>query len=165
VCARFGEPDSVVAPVPAVGGLSSGTLEIAALEFFGSLPVNSSRWIRDFSSSSSSQTVDGAAVELDDSDASLYCPFGVCCETPFFGTDGDALKDLDKPLGCLIEEDRAWPSPFLVDGRRANIEVLSAELSSTLWVRGVIGDGLRDDALEEPRESTFRGGRPIALFW
>lgn len=93
--------------MPAVGGLSSGVLDIAALDVFGSLPVNSSRWIRDFNSSSSSQTVEGAAVELDDSEASTCCPFGACCEIPFFGTDVEALNDFDNPLGCLIEDDRA----------------------------------------------------------
>lgn len=70
VCARFGEPEIVVAPVPAVGGLSSEVLEIAAPEVLGILPVSSNRWILDLSSSSSSQTVEGAAVEFDDSDAS-----------------------------------------------------------------------------------------------
>lgn len=68
--ARFGEPETVVAPVPAVGGLSSEALDMAAPDVLGNFPVNSNRWMRDFNSSSSSQTVEGAAVEFDDSDAS-----------------------------------------------------------------------------------------------
>lgn len=46
------------------------------------------------------------------------------------------------------------------------MEFLSAELSSTLCVRGVIGEGFKAGALDEPRdESSFKEGRPIELFW
>lgn len=41
--ARLGEPDRVVAPVPAVGGRSSEALDIAAPEVRGIFPVSSSR--------------------------------------------------------------------------------------------------------------------------
>ena len=70
----FGEPERVVALVVAVGGLSSDTLDMAAPDVEGVLPVNSKRRIRDFKSSSSSQTVDGAAVEAVDSVPSTPCP-------------------------------------------------------------------------------------------
>jgi hypothetical protein len=64
---RFGEPDIVVALVFAVVGRSSDILDIAAPDVAGNLPVNSNRWIRDLRSSSSSHTVEGAAVEAEDS--------------------------------------------------------------------------------------------------
>lgn len=41
--ARFGEPEMVVAPVPAVGGRSSEALDMAAPEVLGIFPVNSNR--------------------------------------------------------------------------------------------------------------------------
>ena len=63
----FGEDDIVVAFVVAVRGRSPATVDIAAADDAGSLPVSSSFLIRDFKSSSSSQTVDGAAVEIVDS--------------------------------------------------------------------------------------------------
>jgi hypothetical protein len=61
---RFGEAETVVALVVAVRGRSSDDLDT---DVDGILPVSSSRWILDFKSSSSSQTVDGAAVEDEDS--------------------------------------------------------------------------------------------------
>lgn len=64
---RFGDADMVVAFVVAVGGRSSDVLDVVAPEVGGILPVSSSLWIRDFRSSNSSQTVEGAAVELEDS--------------------------------------------------------------------------------------------------
>ena len=51
----------VVTVVVAVLGRS--VVDMAAAEEEGNLPVSSSFLIRDFSSSSSSQTVDGAAVD------------------------------------------------------------------------------------------------------
>jgi hypothetical protein len=64
---RFGDPDMVVAFVVAVGGRSSEALDIAAPEVAGIFPVSSKRLIRDFKSSNSSQTVEGAAVDDEDS--------------------------------------------------------------------------------------------------
>lgn len=65
---RLGDADMVVAFVVAVGGrFSSELLDMAAPELEGILPVSSSRLIRDFRSSSSSHTVDGAAVDEEDS--------------------------------------------------------------------------------------------------
>jgi hypothetical protein len=64
---RFGDPDMVVTVVVAVAGRSSDILETAAPEVDGSFPVSSSLLIRDFRSSSSSQTVDGAVVDAVDS--------------------------------------------------------------------------------------------------
>lgn len=61
---RFGEADMVVAFVFAVGGRSSEARDMAAPEVGGSLPVSSKRWIRDLRSSNSSQTVEGAAVDV-----------------------------------------------------------------------------------------------------
>jgi hypothetical protein len=61
---RFGDVDMVVAVVVAVGGLSPLAWETAAPEVAGSLPVNSSFRILDFKSSNSSQTVDGAVVDV-----------------------------------------------------------------------------------------------------
>jgi hypothetical protein len=63
----LGEADTVVAFVVAVLGRSSDDLDMPPPDGDGTLPVRSSRWILDFKSSSSSQTVDGAAVEEDDS--------------------------------------------------------------------------------------------------
>lgn len=64
---RFGDADIVVALVVAVGGRSSDARDMAAPEVGGSFPVSSNRWIRDLRSSSSSHTVDGAAVDAEDS--------------------------------------------------------------------------------------------------
>ena len=61
----LGELDSVVAAVVAVRGRSVDV--IAAAEDGGSFPVNSSFRILDFRSSNSSQTVEGAVVEMVDS--------------------------------------------------------------------------------------------------
>ncbi len=62
---RLGDADTVVAFVVAVRGRSSDDLDTAPPVV--DLPVRSRRWILDFKSSSSSQTVDGAAVEDEDS--------------------------------------------------------------------------------------------------
>lgn len=59
--------DMVVAVVVAVGGRSVEARDIAAPEVAGNLPVNSNLCIRDFNSSNSSHTVDGAVVETVDS--------------------------------------------------------------------------------------------------
>lgn len=61
----LGDEDMVVAAVVAVLGRSDDV--IAAADDGGSFPVNSSFRILDFKSSSSSQTVDGAVVEIVDS--------------------------------------------------------------------------------------------------
>jgi len=63
----FGDEDIVVTVVVAVRGRSPEADEIAAPDDGGNFPVNSSLRIRDFMSSSSSQTVDGAVVETVDS--------------------------------------------------------------------------------------------------
>lgn len=70
----LGEADMVVAAVVAVLGLSAD--DIAAAEDCGSFPVSSSLRILDFKSSNSSQTVEGAAVETDDSVVFLSPYFG-----------------------------------------------------------------------------------------
>ena len=64
---RFGDADIVVALVVAVGGRSSDARDMAAPEVGGIFPVSSNRWIRDLRSSNSSHTVDGAAVDAEDS--------------------------------------------------------------------------------------------------
>lgn len=66
-CRRFGDDEIVVMGLDAVGGRSSRTFDIAAFEDCGKIPVSSILRSRDFSSSSSSQTVDGAVVETVDS--------------------------------------------------------------------------------------------------
>lgn len=53
--------------VVAVGGLSPDACDTAAPDVAGSFPVSSSFRIRDFRSSNSSQTVDGAVVDVVDS--------------------------------------------------------------------------------------------------
>jgi hypothetical protein len=63
----LGDVDIVVTVVVAVGGLSVEACDTAAPEVAGNFPVNSSFLIRDLRSSSSSQTVDGAVVEVVDS--------------------------------------------------------------------------------------------------
>src|ERR1700722_10545902 len=72
----FGDVDIVVIVVVAVGGLSPDACETAAPEVAGSFPVSSSFLIRDFRSSSSSQTVDGAVVDIVESVASRARYFG-----------------------------------------------------------------------------------------
>lgn len=67
VCFCFGDEDKVVAVVAAVRGLSPETVDMAAADDDGNLPVNSSFLIRDLRSSNSSHTVDGAVVERLDS--------------------------------------------------------------------------------------------------
>lgn len=64
--AFFGEEDIVVAVVFAVCGLSSDIRDTAAADVGGIFPVSSRRCIRDFMSSNSSQTVDGAVVDVVD---------------------------------------------------------------------------------------------------
>lgn len=77
---RFGELDTLVAVVFAVYGRSSETRDMAAPEVEGSLPVNSSRLMRDFKSSNSSHTVEGPVVEAVDSVPSGACAdSGACC--------------------------------------------------------------------------------------
>lgn len=63
----LGELDNAVTVVAAVRGLSWAAPEMAAWEEGGSFPVSSSLRIRDFKSSSSSQTVEGAVVDSVDS--------------------------------------------------------------------------------------------------
>ena len=63
----LGEVDNAVTVVAAVRGLSLDVPEIAAWDDGGSFPVSSSLRIRDFRSSSSSQTVEGAVVDNVDS--------------------------------------------------------------------------------------------------
>lgn len=65
-CRRFGDDEVVVMVVVDVGGRSFRTFDIAALDDFGKTPVSSSLRNRDFRSSNSSQTVDGAVVETVD---------------------------------------------------------------------------------------------------
>jgi hypothetical protein len=66
-CFCFGDEDNVVAVVAAVRGRSPETLDMAAADDDGNLPVNSSFLIRDLRSSNSSHTVDGAVVDNVDS--------------------------------------------------------------------------------------------------
>lgn len=66
-CLCFGDEDTVVTVVVAVRGRSPAIEDMAAADEEGSFPVNSSFRIRDFRSSSSSQMVDGAVVDMVDS--------------------------------------------------------------------------------------------------
>lgn len=66
-CFCFGDDDNVVTVVAAVRGRSPETLDMAAAEDEGNLPVNSSFLIRDLRSSNSSHTVEGAVVDNVDS--------------------------------------------------------------------------------------------------
>lgn len=89
---RFGEEDRVVTVVVAVGGRSFEARDIAAPDVGGILPVNSSLCIRDFKSSSSSHTVDGAVVETDDSVPSAARGVsGAACISVERETSGDEL--------------------------------------------------------------------------
>lgn len=76
----------------------------------------------------------------------------------------EEVNDLDKPVGWRTEEDRLC-SPVLVEGRRANIAFLSFELSRTLCVLRVIGDGFRFGNRAEARvvESSLEEVRPNPL--
>lgn len=64
---RLGLDDISVKVVLAVAGRSPYTVDMAALEEEGRLPVSSILRMRDFKSSSSSQTVEGAVVDTVDS--------------------------------------------------------------------------------------------------
>jgi hypothetical protein len=88
---RFGEADTVVALVVAVRGRSSDDLDMPPAEVDGILPVRSRRWILDFKSSNSSQTVDGAAVEDEDSVPSTawFASATSVGTLADFGTNGD----------------------------------------------------------------------------
>jgi hypothetical protein len=89
---RFGEEDIVVTVVVAVAGRSLDARDIAAPEVGGNFPVNSSLCMRDFRSSNSSQTVDGAVVDTVDSVPSA--PLGVSvvsCMSVARETRGDEL--------------------------------------------------------------------------
>jgi hypothetical protein len=88
---RFGDVDIVVTVVVAVGGRSFEAREIAAPEVAGSFPVNSSRCIRDFKSSNSSQTVDGAVVDTVDSVPSATRGVSGSCISVVRETRGDEL--------------------------------------------------------------------------
>lgn len=65
--ACFGDDETVVTVVVAVGGLSLNAPTIAAPDVEGSFPVSSSLRNLDFKSSSSSHTVEGALVDTVDS--------------------------------------------------------------------------------------------------
>ena len=97
----------VVAAVVAVRGLSVA-VDTAAPEEEGILPVNSSFRILDFKSSSSSQTVDGAVVETEDS----------VPPSPF-ARGGEVFCSIEPRLSVVIGEDRLLASmPFCrFDGR------------------------------------------------
>lgn len=71
---RLGEAETVVALVTAVGGRSSEARDMAWAEVAGGLPVNSSRWIRDFRSSNSSHIMEGAAAAVDPVEDSVPSP-------------------------------------------------------------------------------------------
>jgi hypothetical protein len=89
---RFGEDEMVVTVVVAVGGRSFEARDIAAPEVAGNFPVNSSLCIRDLRSSNSSQTVDGAVVDTDDSVPSAARGVsGVSCISVERGTRGVEL--------------------------------------------------------------------------
>lgn len=68
----FGDEDIVVMVVDAVGGRSPKTLDIAAPDVDGNLPVSSSFFILCLRSSTSSQIVDGAVVDIVDSVSSAW---------------------------------------------------------------------------------------------
>ena len=65
----FGDEDVFVIVVLAVPGLSPNAVAIAALDEAGSLPMTSKLLILDFKSSSSSQSVEGALVDVVDSES------------------------------------------------------------------------------------------------
>lgn len=83
----------VVTVVVAVGGRSFEAREMAAPDVAGSLPVSSSLCMRDFRSSSSSQTVDAAVVDTVDSVPSVArgtsCP---SCTSVVRETRGEELN-------------------------------------------------------------------------
>ena len=94
----------VVAFVLAVGGRSSEAREMAAPDVGGSLPVSSRRWIRDLRSSNSSQTVEGAAVDVVES-----VPSGPCVPSPWWESCFWASAD----RGASGEELNIRPCPYI----------------------------------------------------
>lgn len=143
----LGDPDMVVALVVAVGGRSSEALDMAAPDVGGSFPVSSSRWMRDLISSISSQTVEGAAVEFEDS--VWWSPF---CVSGFWtsivlGASGEELKvrpELNaEAADCFREDMREGSAAVLsaLDCLLRLFEVVdSAGGSWNVRVRGVIGE-------------------------
>lgn len=124
VDSRLGETDMVVALVVAVGGRSSEARDMAAPDVAGSLPVSSRRWMRDLSSSSSSHTVEGAAVELEDS--VWWSPVWVSCfgASAGLGTSGEELYGRPGPVlneaVCFSDDMRAGAPEFdsVIEDRR-----------------------------------------------
>ena len=82
LCSRLGDTDMLVIVVVAVAGRSRETVDIAAFDVDGKFPVSSILRMRDFNSSSSSQTVDGAVVDTVDS-VPLSCGFLGCTSSPW----------------------------------------------------------------------------------
>ena len=116
VLVSLGDADIVVALVVAVRGLSPVAVaeDIAAAEDEGNFPVNSSFFIRDFKSSSSSQTVEGAVVDMVDS---------VVLRPRYFG------RSVASELGINLLVDRAGASrPSLLRGLRDAPDVILAVL-------------------------------------
>lgn len=99
-------------------------------------------------------------MELDDSEASGL-PAAGCWGSGIFLTNGEELNDLERPVGGRMEVERERECS-LVGGRRAKME-LRSELSSTLCVRGAIGEGFRADTLARARvASNLRAGFSVA---
>ena len=96
----FGDDDTVVTVVVAVGGLSPKAPAIAAPEDWGSLPVSSSLRILDFMSSSSSHTVEGAVVDTVDSVPSAR----VACTTEFCSAIEEERALYGEILYCPLME-------------------------------------------------------------
>lgn len=151
---RLGEADTVVAFVVAVRGRSSDDLDMAPPDVDGILPVRSRRWILDFKSSNSSQTVDGAAVEDEDSVPSTPWfaseVWGASAWTlADFGTSGEEwyVRDCARAkfgllyCGVALEPERLL---FSVSDclLRWYAELLSAKESLNEICLGVTGGGL-----------------------
>jgi hypothetical protein len=121
---RLGEADTVVALVVAVRGRSSDDRDIPPADVDGSFPVRSRRWILDFRSSNSSQTVDGAAVEDEDSVPSTAWLASEAWETSAwtladFGTNGDEwyVRDWAAAKLGLLYCGVLWPERLLFSVR------------------------------------------------
>lgn len=115
---------------------------MAAPDVGGSFPVNSNLWIRDFKSSNSSHTVDGAVVETVDSVPSAARGVsGTSCMSVVRETSGDELY----VRGVVYDrfdwryDDRCGRFASGTDGRRPLKDGCSGEISLPPEPLGVVG--------------------------
>jgi hypothetical protein len=150
----LGDVDIVVAVVVAVGGLSPVARETAAPDVAGGLPVNSSFRILDLRSSNSSQTVDGAVVDVVPSSvlsAAAMGGSGVFSGSATLPTSGEELYirgvEKDDRFDCRYAWLRTCDPPVDsgIDGLLPELDCVSYVGSRVLKILGVAGVDLVAD--------------------